>query len=189
MMMEEFEKLTGFYPTSFLYEEIEKLYIECDEDKRKFCAAFKKNQNGMAQKAQRLAIDAYWKEHVEFENLKKRVKNLEKQLEIEQEWTPVSEMAFSSQFDYDCLKKSAGTRALSPGEAMDLAIDHGFKRWTFEIIYGLPIKEKSRHGELRIIRYEERPPLYFDDDWYYILLTTQDNNIYQINSGEVTRLY
>ena len=48
MMMQEFETLTGFYPTADLYEEIEKAYYDFDGDKQAFCKAYKANKNGMA---------------------------------------------------------------------------------------------------------------------------------------------
>ena len=43
MMIEEFEKRTGFYPTLVQYEAIERAYMDFDGDKDAFCKAYKKN--------------------------------------------------------------------------------------------------------------------------------------------------
>ncbi len=53
MMIEEFEKRTGFYPTLIQYEAIERAYMDFDGDKDAFCKAYKKNANGMAERIQR----------------------------------------------------------------------------------------------------------------------------------------
>lgn len=70
MMRTEFEQLTGFYPNSALYAEIEAMYTEFNGDKQTFCKAFKKNENGMAEMAQRRADMHDWK--LEFANEKER---------------------------------------------------------------------------------------------------------------------
>ena len=53
MMIEEFEKRTGFYPTLVQYEAIERAYMDFDGDKDAFCKAYKKNADGMAERIQR----------------------------------------------------------------------------------------------------------------------------------------
>jgi phytoene dehydrogenase-like protein len=55
MMIQEFEKLTGIYPTADLYAVIEAAYMEFDGDKTAFCKAYKSNKNGIAEKIQREA--------------------------------------------------------------------------------------------------------------------------------------
>ena len=49
MTIDEFSKLTGFYPTVSMYETIEKAYMESKMDKKKFCEAYKNNLDGMAE--------------------------------------------------------------------------------------------------------------------------------------------
>jgi len=53
MMIEEFEKRTGFYPTLVQYAAIERAYMEFDGDKDAFCKAYKKNVDGIAERIQR----------------------------------------------------------------------------------------------------------------------------------------
>lgn len=43
MMMSEFIERTGFEPTAAEYEEIEREYMGCGDDKDKFCREWKKN--------------------------------------------------------------------------------------------------------------------------------------------------
>lgn len=55
MMITEFEKLTGIFPTSDLYKAIEAVYYEYDGNKADFCKAYKENTDGIAEKIQRAA--------------------------------------------------------------------------------------------------------------------------------------
>lgn len=56
MTRNEFEQLSGIYPTPALYSEIEKIYMDFDGDKQDFVKAFKKNKNFIASAAQTAAI-------------------------------------------------------------------------------------------------------------------------------------
>ena len=49
MMINEFEKLTGTYPTADLYAAIEAAYYEFDGDKVAFCKAYTANADGLAE--------------------------------------------------------------------------------------------------------------------------------------------
>ena len=60
MMRSEFEQLTGIYPSTRLWVEIEKLYNKFNGDKQAFCKAFKGNKYAMAQIAQERANDLIW---------------------------------------------------------------------------------------------------------------------------------
>ena len=63
MLQTEFETLTGIYPDSELYKEIEKEYMDGDwPDKQAFCAAYKKNKDGLAEKIQRRTSEKLWKQ-------------------------------------------------------------------------------------------------------------------------------
>ena len=53
MMIEEFEKRTGFYPSANLYESIEKAYLHSKPDKDAFCEVYKQNADGLAEKIRR----------------------------------------------------------------------------------------------------------------------------------------
>ena len=53
MMREEFERLTGFYPSADLYRVIEVRYSEFHGDKTAFCKEYKANKDGLAESIQR----------------------------------------------------------------------------------------------------------------------------------------
>ena len=53
MMREEFERLTGFYPSADLYRVVEVRYSEFHGDKTAFCKAYKANKDGLAESIQR----------------------------------------------------------------------------------------------------------------------------------------
>lgn len=55
MEIKEFEKRTGYFPTTEEYKTIEKFYMNFDGDKDKFCEAYKKNEGFIAEKIQREA--------------------------------------------------------------------------------------------------------------------------------------
>ena len=44
MEIKEFEKRTGYFPTTEEYKTIEKIYMNFDGDKDEFCEAYKKNE-------------------------------------------------------------------------------------------------------------------------------------------------
>lgn len=48
MMIQEFEKLTGFHPSTSLYKAIENAYMNFNGDKTEFCKAYVENRDGLA---------------------------------------------------------------------------------------------------------------------------------------------
>lgn len=77
MMREEFEKRTGIFVTSRLYEEIERRYMELDIDKDTFCKNYKANKDGLAESIQMYADMEEAKENSERE---KELESLKKEL-------------------------------------------------------------------------------------------------------------
>lgn len=56
MLLSEFENHTDIFPDAITYEEIEREYMnERWESKAQFCAAYKFNEDGLAEKIQRAA--------------------------------------------------------------------------------------------------------------------------------------
>lgn len=82
MLIDEFSKLTGFYPTVSMYETIEKAYMESKMDKKEFCEAYKNNLDGMAEAISYWALVAQIAKENELIREKKelieRIKQLEK---------------------------------------------------------------------------------------------------------------
>ena len=90
MMLEEFEKRTGYFPTLEEYEAIEQAYMNFDGDKDAFCKAYKKNEGGIAEKIQYKVnlqrINAQRETEKTLEEYKAKIAKLEKSLEQELEW-------------------------------------------------------------------------------------------------------
>lgn len=170
MMREEFEKLTGIYPTAELYAQIEAAYMDYTGDKIAFCKAYKKNEGGLAEQIQRTADMAKAKAQQEAakaaEDTEKRIKELEARLEREQEWKLYED---TQQADYTRLKDAGGTRTLSDAEAKDLLYDwYGFATEKITIRRTIPQYEVNRHRQLRKVGEIDRAPLYNATDWNYI---------------------
>ena len=164
MMREEFEKLTGFYPTAELYAQIEAAYSDFSGDKVAFCKAYKKNDNGLAEKIQRTVdmaqIKAQQKAAKEAEATEKRIKELEDRLERELEWKPYEDTSNVQQADYTRLQTAGGTRTLTDDEAKDLLYDwYGFAKEKIKIHRTIPQYEVNRHRQLRKVGEIDRAPL------------------------------
>lgn len=173
MMREEFEKLTGFYPTAELYAQIETAYSDFPGDKVAFCKAYKKNDDGLAEKIQRTVdmaqIKAQQKADKEAEAAEKRIKELEDRLERELEWKPYEDTSNVQQADYTRLQTAGGTRTLTDDEAKDLLYDwYGFAKEKIKIHRTIPQYEVNRHRQLRKVGEIDRAPLYNATDWNYI---------------------
>lgn len=171
MMIQEFEKLTGIFPTMDLYNAIEAAYTEFDGDKVAFCKVYKSNKDGIAERIAREASLAQIAEaRREAEAMEKKdaeIEALKKQLDREQEWKPHVDTDNYPQDRYDHLK-SAG-RVMTDAEAKDLLYDwFGFAREKVTIFHSVPTYEVNRHRQLRKVGEAERLPLYEATDWNYI---------------------
>lgn len=202
MMMSEFEKLTGIYPTAGMYKAIEAAYMDFDGDKQAFCAAYKKNKDGIAEKIQRDAMQAEASEAQELANqiksLKKdiqiqqvQITRLEEKLEREQGWKPYDDEHNVKQADYEQLASASFTEELSDEEAADMiASDFGFDRSKIVIVHEVPKYEINRSRALRKVGTYERKALYNATDWNYILFNIRGNCTmgYEMHNGEL-RMY
>ena len=171
MMINEFTKLTGIYPTRDLYAAIEAAYYEFNGDKVAFCKAYKANTDGIAEKIQTVADTAAWKadrEHAaEITRKDIQIDALTRQLEREQEWKPYVDTNNYQQSRYDELRKAG--RVMTDDEAKDLLYDEfGFAREKVTIYHSIPAYEVNRHRQLRKVGEIERLPLYEATDWNYI---------------------
>ena len=152
MMLEEFEKRTGFYPTLVQYEAIERAYMDFDGDKDAFCKAYKKNADGIAERIQREVNMATFKAQnaqaaeltrrdVEIDRLnskilemdkaakkdgeeyERRLADLQAQLDRELEWKPYVDTHNVTQADYADLAGSV------PGGAAHYMTDEEALDW------------------------------------------------------------
>ncbi len=178
MMMSEFVERTGFEPTPEEYAEIEQQYCESSDNKDVFCARWKKTvgaEGMMKTRAVRIeslrsrAIDAQKALKNTIAEKEKRISELERELEREQEWRPCEDSDNVSQADYDKLAKAAGVRELSDDEAAELiAQEFGFERSRIRIVREADVMQINRHRRLRKAGTVERKPLYYATDWDYV---------------------
>lgn len=171
MMIKEFTKLTGFYPSASFAEAIQEAYYEFDGDKVAFCKAYKENADGMAERIQHNAniadAKALIERDAEIKKLRAEIESLRKQVEREQEWRPYVDANNYQQDRYDELRKSG--RVMTDDEAKDLLYNEfGFAREKVSIYHSIPIYEANRHRQLRKVGETERLPLYDATDWNYI---------------------
>ncbi len=173
MMIQEFEQRTGYFPTMKEYEAIERAYMAYDGDKDAFCKAYKKNEDGLAERIQHEANMEQIKANAEAAEAAKkyeaRIKELEAKLEREQEWKPYEDTDNVQQADYTRLQTAGGTRTLTDDEAKDLLYDwYGFAKEKIKIHRTLPRYEVNRHRQLRKVGEIDRAPIYNATDWNYI---------------------
>lgn len=179
MLIEEFEKRTGIFPTVELYRAIEARYNATDMDKDDFCKLYKKNTDGMAEAIARDAsMEALKKEREmkveirkkdeQIDGLKKQIEDLKRQLDRAQGWEPyeVSEM---SQDRYNELAAAPGTEVFSQSKAASwIAEEFGFDYSKIRVYLTIPKYQKSRDGYIRKCGTVDRPPVYNATDWNYI---------------------
>ena len=196
MMMSEFEKLTGIYPTAGMYKAIEAAYMDFDGDKQAFCAAYKKNKDGIAEKIQRDAMQAEASEAQELANqiksLKKdiqiqqvQITRLEEKLEREQGWKPYEDEHNVKQADYENLAADKFVKELTDEEAADmLATEFGFDKSKIVIVHEVDKCEISRRRMLRKVGTYERKALFSAWDWNYIRFNVARIG-YEMHDGEL----
>lgn len=173
MLREEFERKTGFFPSSSLYKIIEKHYMDFDGNQDAFCKAYKANANGIAQKIQHEAdlqkYNAQCEAEKQLKDYEAQIAELKRLMEREQEWKPYEDTDNVSQSDYIGLQTAGGTRVLSDDAAKDLLYEwYGFAREKIKILHAIPIYEVNRHRQLRKIKEIQRDSLYNATDWNYI---------------------
>lgn len=176
MMKQEFEQLTGFYPTAEHYEAIEEEYYNFNGSKQDFCKAYKDNENGLAEKIAKKATIARLQKDLDdkktFDTYSRdmihTVETLKKQLEREQEWKPYEYRENAKQADYEKLSEG-GARELTDEEAVEMLADMwGFQPSRIRIIRTVDKIEINRHNACRKCGEYERKPLYDATDWNYI---------------------
>lgn len=173
MMLEEFEKKTGYFPTMEEYAAIEKAYMEFKGDKDAFCKAYKKNDGGIAERIQREVnmknINAQHEAEKVQKAMESRIAELEKALEREQEWKPYEDTDNVQQADYERLASQSDTEHMSDEKAKDLLYEwYGFAKEKIKIHHSVPVYEANRHRRLRKVGEFDRSPLYNATDWNYI---------------------
>lgn len=179
MLIEEFEKRTGIFPTADLYRAIEARYNATDMDKDDFCKLYKKNVDGMAEaiardtsmealKKEREAQAEIQKRDEQIDGLKKQIEDLKKQLDRAQGWEPY-EVSAMSQGRYNKLAAAGGTEVWGQIEAVKWIVEEfGFSPSKIRVYATIPKYQKSRDGYIRKSGTVNRQPVYNATDWNYI---------------------
>lgn len=199
MLLEEFEKRTGYFPTMEEYAAIEKAYTEFGGDKDAFCKAYKKNEDGIAEKIQREVNMQHIKAQREAEKAQKameeRIAKLEKELDQEQEWRPCENPCNVKQADYERLAEGVETGKHSHYMTDDDAIAwicdiYGFDPIKVAIIHEIDEYEVNRRGHLRKTgRKIDRRPVYCATDRCYIRFNSSSHWCYEVWNGLLRPFY
>lgn len=124
-MIHEFEKLTGFHPTTDLYKAIEHAYMNFDGDKVEFCKAYVENRDNLASRIARTVDEADREIQLQVNStireLEKQNAELAKKLEAEQEWKVGDIVTFTGSKHYANANAASGP-ACKPGKAKITAI-------------------------------------------------------------------
>ena len=140
MLRPEFERRTGVYPDRITYNVAEREYERQDEnghdvwpDKDAFCAAYRDNKDGLAERIQQQADEAIWRMEERHrcamtdssdrvQELCAKIRVLELALDTEREWTPCEDAGTRlPQAKYEELdKNAAGLDRLSDEHAAEM---------------------------------------------------------------------
>ena len=192
MLRSEFECLTGFYPSTEMYEAIEAAYLDYGGDKQQFCEDYKRNLDGLAAGIQREADRRRAVKAEEAADMQKRLENYERKLqeladrlESEQEWREWDNGDNYPQEDYEELSRCPGVEVLTEDGAKQMLYrDHGFAPDKVTILSHVPRWEKNRHGALRKNGVFDRKPLHMAQDYSYIRFDAGRDR-YELIDGEL----
>jgi hypothetical protein len=121
--------------------------------------------------------------------LAEKIKNLEMELEREQEWRSHESDRNVKQTDYAALAAAGGTRTLSDEEARDLiAEEFGFDRTMITILHSVDTEEINRHRYVRSVGKIDRRPVYNATDWNYIRFDCA-GWYYEMDNGDLRQFY
>ena len=180
MLLEEFEKLTGFYPTMDLFEVIHEAYMKSPKDKTEWCGEYVKNLGGIAEKIRDAADTMKMNAKIEADEQVKRLSRqieeagkeqelLKKRIKELENWTPYLPSQMSDD-DYMDLSRHDTGKFDSPDDVQCWIRDEfGFATDTIEVLDVIPEYEKSREGRIRKTGREAwREPVYASTDWNYV---------------------
>lgn len=201
MMIQEFEALTGIYLSADMYRIVEAEYMDGPwTDKQSFCAAYKKNKDGLAEKIAKRACDASYQEKKKARKMveeaekeaniwKIRYEKVQQELDKELGWTAYEDERRMKQKDYDRLAAQTDTRILSEEEAKDLIFEEfGFAKERILIITERAALEVDKRHRLRSThRMMRRDPLYNATDWNYIGFECSGYS-YEMVNGELNMI-
>ena len=177
MLIKEFETLTGIFPDAAMYAVIEQEYYRSNLNKAQFCADYKDNKDGIAERIQQAVNLLQAKEEddqreavkllqVQLASQSIKAADLQTLLEKEEEWEPIPNSNMSGE-RYRTLRRFG--RTLTTEEAVQkIADEFGFNPDTIHVKDCLDACEKNRHGKIRKTGIEKRPAVWDATDSNYI---------------------
>ena len=181
MLISEFQRRTGIFPSMNLYSVIEKFYGESEEDKDAFCRAYLMNADCLAERIQteanklemnreNQAAAEIWKLETELNAAKKRADKLQQALDKELDWKPAEHTGTNMcPEDYERLAESGSVIIVSDEEAKEhLSVLFGFMPDEIQIIREVQTFEVNKYHQCRVKETFRREPLYDATDWNYI---------------------
>lgn len=181
MLISEFQRRTGIFPSENQYSVIERFYYESKEDKDDFCRRYMMNADCLAERIQtevnklEQAIDHKFLSKIsnleaELEAEKKRADKLQQELDKELDWHPAEHVGTNmNQSDYQEIAESGSAIVASDEEAIEhLSILFGFMPEKIQIVHEVQIFEVNKYHQLRVKETYHREPLYEATDWNYI---------------------
>lgn len=175
MLMEEFEKMTGFKPMPEEYEKIEAAYYDFDGGKEEFCRAWVHGEaqrlvddraRRIEQLKNQLAEQAKESRRRE-KDLIDRIERLKKTIDKLEDWKPYAGGTNMNQDLYLNILQSNG--GITPAMARDLISGKfGFAINRIDIKRDAETYEVGNSGYVRVKDRYERDRAYASTDWNYI---------------------
>ena len=199
MTIREFEVLTGFHPSTALYEVIEQDYNSSQLDKYEYCEAYKADKDGIAERLARLADKCAWERDnkhadelkasfTEIKLLHDRLAEAKAQLDRELDWHPATDIGNNmSENEYQLLADD--TAPMSELDAIRrITQECGFDMACIELVQTVETFDKNKYGKCRVSGTFSRLPVWASTDWNYIRFQVCGNQ-WEIVNGELMAYY
>ncbi|MBP0976222.1 MAG: hypothetical protein J6S92_13150 [Oscillospiraceae bacterium] len=199
MLLSEFETLTGIHPSQDLWAAINQAYSESTLDKHIWCAKYKTNENGMAERiarnADKAALNAVNERLADLEQVQNRAESLERelsearrQLDRELEWHPARDIGTNLSAEEYALLAGDGEQ-LGDLEAIRRVYEEcGFDMAKIRIVETVCSYESNKHRICRISGEYTRRPVWASTDWNYIRFNVGGNQ-WELVNGDLLPYY
>lgn len=190
MMYKEFKDRTGVQTSDEEYSFIEQSYYDSGLDKDSFCKRWKDDL-----KSDRWSVELALRRKLscmtdELGSREKKIHELEKQLDREQDWKPSENTGTRlTQELYIDLSISCGGYRMTYANAKNLiAKEFGFQIDKIEIVTEVETFEVNRHHKLRCKDVFKREPIYNASDWNYVRFNVAGLQ-YEMIDGELEQYF
>ena len=195
MTIKEFEIMTDIYPSWTLWEEINRTYNESELDKQIWCAAYKANEGGLAERIQSACDVRLGKSEAKLLQMLRDAQSalremteerdrLQLALDRELDWHPAEDIGTNMiEREYQILADD--TPPMSEKEAMYRIHNMcGFDMEHIRIVEHVHTYEVNKHHKLRVKDTYSRRPVWSASDWNYIRFNVCGHQ-WEIVNGEL----